>query len=128
MSHITKNLDNFLANEAQKGYMKSFIRHIEYLKEDNKMKTSVPESLANKTNLNNHYLNSSNIFPNKNHTPNDSDYHDINDKVDYKNCIDPLNENNDNNNHDSVNDNDNDPPFCIKSITVKHKAMYKQID
>ena len=92
MSHITKNLDNFLANEAQKGYMKSFIRHIEYLKEDNKMKTSVPESLANKTNLNNHYLDSPNIFPNKNHTPNDSDYHDINDKVDYKNCIDPLNE------------------------------------
>ena len=37
---------NDLANDAQKDYIKSLLDHIEYLKEENKMKTTIIVSLG----------------------------------------------------------------------------------
>lgn len=45
---ITKSLPepNDLLNEAQKDYIKSLLDHTEYLKEENKMKTTIIVSLG----------------------------------------------------------------------------------
>lgn len=45
---ITKSLPepNDLVNEAQKDYIKSLLDHTEYLKEENKMKTTIIVSLG----------------------------------------------------------------------------------
>ena len=43
--------------------------------------------------INNHYLHNSNCSPNNKNTTNDSDYHYGNDKVDYNNDTDPLDDN-----------------------------------
>ena len=51
---------NDLANDAQKDYIKSLLDHIEYLKEENKMKTTIIVSLGHSININNRYLNNSN--------------------------------------------------------------------
>ena len=72
---------NGLANEAQKDYIKSPLQDIEYLKEENKMKTFIIESLVNHINISNRYINNSNSSPNNNNTPNDSDYHYSNDSL-----------------------------------------------
>ena len=45
---VTKSLPepNDLVNEAQKDYIKSLLDHTEYLKEENKMKTTIIVSLG----------------------------------------------------------------------------------
>ena len=59
---VTKSLPepNDLVNEAQKDYIKPLLDHIEYLKEENKMKTTIIVSLGHSIDINNRYLNNSN--------------------------------------------------------------------